>query len=732
MNKQTPACSTTRGLIYSVCATSILRLQDANERFSPAFFCGYISGIKVNAKTFNPNQMPQKSLIHELPRIVEQGKREAQKILERLSSNTRIGLQTNEVVLPNKDEAGVFRGRLPDTASASEWKNRLIYGDNLLVMQALLAGDPATGLPSMRGMVDLIYIDPPFDSKADYRTQVTLPNISLEKRPTVIEQFAYSDTWKNGTVSYLEMLYPRLTLMRELLSEQGSIYVHIDWHVGHYVKIFLDDIFGKDNFESDIIFKRTAGHHLASGLDVMTDNILFYKKTISSVYNQQFTALDEKDLNGKFPFVEKETGRRFTHEKLEQSSNSYSAGQIRKINGIAVTSNIGWRWSQKEFDERIQENPYVIFWTEKGKPRYKRYLDEYQGRKIGNLWDDVTLISSNSKEAIGYATQKPEGLLERIIKTSSNENSIVLDFFGGSGTTAAVAEKLKRRWITSDIGKPAVMVMRKRFIDQNAKPFLYQSIGDYQKEQFESSEFQRVSDLAAIVLGLYGALPFDDDKDVGYIKDNRTLVIADSPNVMTNQAKVRKASEMKKSYKGGEWNKVILLGWNFAFDISEAIQEYKDVEVLVIPPDLLDKLSSKKGFKELAGKVVFNSLQYLTIKPVMVSKFNDEDELTISLDSYILLSPDNIPLDPKDKAALSKLIEHDPLALIEYWSIDPDYDGRIFRSQWQDYRENTLNDNDPLHCIYTAKLHVPRKSGRVVAIKAVDVFGFESMVIEHI
>jgi len=275
--------------------------------------------------------------------------------------------------------------------------------------------------------------------------------------------------------------------------------------------------------------------------------------------------------------------------------------------------------------------------------------------------------------------------------------------------------------------------MRKRFIDQNAKPFLYQSIGGYQKEQFESSEYKTVGNLAQIVLGLYGALPFDDNKNVGYIKDSRTLVIADSPNVLTGHVTVRRASEMKKSYKGGEWNKVIVLGWNFAFDISEAVQKYRnDVEVLVIPPDLLDKLNSKKGFKELAGKVVFHSLQYLTIKPVNISKFNDEDELKISLDNYILLSPDNIPLDEKDKANLAKLIEHDPLALIEYWSIDPDYDGKVFRSQWQDYRENTLNDNNPLHCIYTAKIRVPRKSGRTVAIKAVDVFGFESMVIEHI
>ena len=632
--------------------------------------------------------MPQKSLIYELPRIVEQGKREAQKILERISSNTRIGLQTNELVLPNKDD-GMYSGTIPQIGG-DEWRNRLIYGDNLLVMQALLAGDPATGLPSMRGMVDLIYIDPPFDSKADYRTKVCLPNISLSQKPTVIEQFAYSDTWKDGTVSYLEMLYPRLVLMRELLSEQGSIYVHIDWHIGHYVKLLLDDVFGKDNFANEIVWHYQSGGIPQSNFARKHDAIYFYKVGNNAIFDTD---------NATFP-----------------RNRCQACGSVVEK----------WNNLKKEVDENGR-----VYRTIKSAGKIYRYYDD-EPVLLPDVWFDISHIQQKDPQRTGYATQKPELLLERIIKASSNENSIVLDLFGGSGTTAAVADRLGRRWITTDIGKPATMVMRKRFIDQGVKPFLYQSIGDYQKEQFENSEFQRVGDLAQIVLGLYGAIPFEDAKNIGYIKDSRTLVVADSPNVLTSQATIRRASELRNAYKGGGWNRVIVLGWNFAFDISEAAQKYKEVEVLVIPPDLLDKLSTKKGFKELKNKVSFNSLQYLTIKPVSIVKQNDMDELTISLDNYILLSPDNIPLDDKDKAKLSELIATDPLALIEYWSIDPDYDGKIFRSQWQDYRGNTLNDNDSLHCIYTARLRVPRKSGRVVAIKAVDVFGFESMVVENI
>ena len=280
--------------------------------------------------------------------------------------------------------------------------------------------------------------------------------------------------------------------------------------------------------------------------------------------------------------------------------------------------------------------------------------------------------------------------------------------------------------------------MRKRFIDQEVKPFLYQSIGDYQKEAFHNNKkLRRVGDLSQVVLGLFGALPFSPEqvsaRNFGYVKGTRTLVMVDSPNRLTTAATVRRAVEAKASLLGGDWDKVVVLGWNFAFDISQAIEKYKDshVEVLVIPPDLLDKLS-KKGYKKLiTDKAVrFSSLQYLVVNPVKVTlNGNGEDELDISLCNYVLLSPDNIPLDDKAKAELQQVMEKDPLSLIEYWSIDPDYDGETFRSTWQDYRENTDNDSTPLHCVNATRLVVPHKAGRKVCVKAVDVFGFESQVV---
>lgn len=618
--------------------------------------------------------MPE-SLIEQLPKIVAEGRKEVERILERLDSGNKITLQTNEYVLPIRKEENLFKSKYQEI-DGQNWFNRLCYGDNLLVMQALLNGDEATGMPSMRGKIDLIYIDPPYDSKADYRTKITLPNGDIEQRPNVLEQFAYSDTWKEGTVSYLKMMYPRLYLMRELLSDQGSIYVHVDWHVGHYVKILLDDIFQKDQFTNEIVWSYKSGGVGDSTFARKHDVIYFYKKNNQAIFN----VLKEKSYNRGF-------------------------------------------------------KPYRF----KGVTEYQDEIGWYTLVNCKDVWN-IDMVGRSSQERVNYATQKPEKLLERIIKASSNENSIVADFFGGSGTTASVAERLNRRWIMSDFGKPANMIMRKRLIDQEAKPFLYQAIGDYQKEVFASTkEFKRVGDLSQVVLNLFGATPFFDEntsRNLGQIKGTRTLVYVDSPNKMTGLSTIKKAQELRESFMGG-WSKVIVLGWNFTFDIGNVLKDVdrSQIEVLVIPPDLLDKLRSKVNYKKLvdSNKIKFSSLQYLTIKePKVTSVTCDIEELEIELDNYVLLSPDALPVDDKYKESLQNVIANEPLALIEYWSIDPDYDGETFRSKWQDYRENVHNDNDPLRVIQWAKIQVPAKEHRKICVKAVDVFGLESVVVKEI
>lgn len=626
-----------------------------------------------------------KSLLEQLPEIVARGRQEAERILESLESRHRIALHTREWVLPSKDSAindwiqADARQEHMAAAQDNAQPNRLIYGDNLLAMAALLAGDAQT--PSLRGKIDLIYIDPPFDSKADYRTKVVLPGVELEQKPTVIEQFAYSDTWADGTASYLAMITPRLILMRELLSDSGSIYVHLDWHVGHYVKIVLDEIFGKKNFVNEIIWHYITTPAPVTYFAQQHDTLMLYSKSTNYVFNVDSVRVPYSPVT----LAKKASSRVFQH----------------------------------------------------GEKSYQQVPNEL-GKVCPDVWQ-IPIINVAAKERTNYATQKPVALLERVIEASSMEGALVMDVFGGSGTTAAVAEKLGRRWITTDLGKPACMIMRKRLIDQNAKPFLYQAIGDYQVEAAKASLGRgfRIGDLSQIVLSLYGALPLlpedNPNRNLGHVTSggSKTLVLADSPNKLTGAATLKKAIAQRDSLMGG-WDKVVVLGWNFEPSIGESIAALNDsrLEVLVIPPDLLDRLKKKGGAEKLRGQVRFASLQYLTIKPVQRVSMQQEETLTITLDNYVLLSPEAINLDEANRIKLHAVMNKERLALIEYWAVDPDYDGQVFRSVWQDYRGNTANDDDPLRVVTKAVLNLPHKAGaRRVCVRAVDVFGFEAEVV---
>lgn len=667
--------------------TSFQSITSCSEAFYIAlvFFCSLFTHCLL-LDSDNWGSLVPESLIEELPKIVAHGRKEANKILEGLSKPNRVTLQTNELVLTNK-AAGKnlakgqqqFGQSLKDpktTPGQGEWMNRLIYGDNLLAMQALLAGDPATNTPSMRGKIDLIYIDPPFDSKADYRTKIHLQHDEIEQKPTVIEQFAYSDTWKDGTSSYLKMMYPRLVLMRELLSNQGSIFVHIDWHVGHHIKLILDDILGKENLVNELIWCYSGPS--SPGMTCFGNkhnNIFWYQKGTKHYWNWE-----NEDVGGTY----------------------------------AATSISAFKSASKFGGERA------------------KYAERF---KYPEDWFIDIPSMKNTSERKGFDTQKPERLLRRFISAACPENGVVADFFSGSGTTGAVAEKLGRRWIMSDLGKPACMITRKRLIDQNAKPFLYQSIGDYQKEQFEQSEYRTIGALSHVVLNLFGALPFPPGENVpnnlGYVKQSKTLVMVDSPTRVTNFNTLKKAQELRAGFMGG-WEKVLVLGWQFTPDIGRVIDSLEDdkIEVQVIPADLLDKLKTKATYEQLlkSGKVRFSSLQYLTVnQPVKSSYNNENDEVVVELDNYVLLSPDAMPLDSNVKEKVEKIIAKDPLSLIEYWSIDPDYDGQTFRSQWQDYRENNAN----LKVKRKAKLILPKTlAQRKICVKAVDVFGLESAVVK--
>lgn len=626
-----------------------------------------------------------KSLLEQLPEIVAAGKRQAQQILEQLEGPQRVTLQTRELVIPNKDYGSVLDLRALEERPAEldpATMNRLVYGDNLLAMAALLAGDEQHA--SLRGKVDLIYIDPPFDSKADYRTKITLIAGDVSQRPSVADQFAYSDTWVNGTASYLEMIAPRLVLIRELLADTGSIYVHLDWHVGHYVKIMLDEIFGRESFRNEIVW--SYGKMAAASKRFMANHDVLY-----------FYAKDPERAYFKIPRVALDRPiRRLAREMV--------GGVLKNARG------------------------------EDGKVKYVEVTD----RQVDDNWNDLARVMPASREYLEYATQKPTKLLERVIEASCPPGGLVLDFFAGSGTTAAAAESLGRRWVTTDLGKPSIMVTRQRLVDQGAAPFLYQAIGDYQMEQARSTLGRRfrIGDLAQTVLALYGALPLPPEENInnslGRVPGENTLIVADSPNRLTNRSTLQRARDWRDSKLGG-FDKVIVLGWNFTAGIGQDLQRLGDagLEVKAIPANLLDELK-KKGLEKLVkeGTLRFSTLQYLQARLASHATTSAGEEFEVVLDNYVLLDPFALPLDEHHRELVLGVMEREPLALIEYWAVDPDYDGIVFRSTWQDYRGNTVNDGDPLRALVRTHLTVPSRPGaRTLCIRAVDVFGFESEVL---
>lgn len=650
-----------------------------------------------------------KSLLEQLPGIVAAGKRQAQQILEGLEGKNRVSLQTRELVIPAKDNAsGDLLSAPPNHDGPQEVSrfNRLIYGDNLLAMAALLAGDDEA--PSLRGKVDLIYVDPPFDSKADYRTKVQLPGATVEQRPTVIEQFAYGDAWSEGTASYLAMLTPRLVLMRDLLSDTGSMCVHIDWHVGHYVKLAMDEIFGSSNFTNELIWRYGKMSNATRRFPQNHDVILAYAKTEDHYFRPVKTAESEY----KTRFERYLDNNQIKYGDVKNSSDKLILLRKRKV--------------QKELGRPLADDDVLFDFGKEFKTQ-------------DDVFYDISIIKGNADENLQYDTQKPEKLAERIISAFCPEGGIVADFFGGSGTAAAVAERTGRRWITTDLGKPSVMIARKRLIDQAANPFLYQAIGDYQVEQARSTlgRSYRVGDLARVVLSLYGAVSLapeeNPNSNLGRTSGGgiKTLVYADSPSRLTTASTLKRAQQLRDTTLGG-FDNVVVLGWNFAASIGQDITALDDdrLEVLVIPPDLLDRLKKKGAVEKLAGEVRFSSLQYLSVEPAQRAVDVEGEVLVITLSNYVLLSPEAINLDEKNREALQGVMNAEPLALIEYWAVDPDYDGIMFRSVWQDYRGNTQNDDDPLRTVTTATLRLDKKDGpRTICVRAVDVFGFESEVV---
>lgn len=410
------------------------------------------------------------------PRLAWQG-------MDRREVAVSVPSQVVEIVRPGKavSSEGTFAGFTAGqqaARSAELPENRLIWtNDNLVALHSLLEErDPSTKDYRYRGKVDLVYIDPPFmvndDFLADNAIDIDLDEdagVQAKKEPSLVEILAYKDTWRQGLDSFLTMLRRRLELLRELLSPSGSIYVHLDWHAVHYVKVLMDELFGYEQMRNEIVWQRTTAHNDPKQFGRVNDRLLlyavdrrqFYFSTVHhATYSQeQLARYKDSDAGGLF------TGRDLTAPGIRYGET----GQPWR--GLNPTAS-GRHWSRppSELEQLLSAGKILL--KKDGTPRLdglKAYLSETDGPPVQDVWTDIGLAPTAS-ERLGYPTQKPVALLERIISASSPPGGIVLDAFMGSGTTCEAAERLGRRWIGIDNGKFAVHLARKRLIQLHGEP----------------------------------------------------------------------------------------------------------------------------------------------------------------------------------------------------------------------------------------------------------------------
>ena len=649
-----------------------------------------------------------------------------------------IEFQTAEVVIPNphRDETQIplsFKDGLFGEEEIDKQKmNRLIWGDNLLAMQALLA-------QGYEGGINLIYIDPPFDSKADYSHKMVIEGNEFTKQPSVIERLAYKDTWAGGTDSYLDRLYPRLQLMKRLLAEDGSIYVHLDWHVGHYVKVILDEVFGKGNFINEIIRQKTMSVKAQTrGFGNLHDMIFVYCKGLKYKFNPQMDKRDQETRLLRFPEIEEESGRRFVWDNFTQAGDGPPRRFGDKI--IAPPPGKHWIWTQERIDEGWAR---AIIKIRGNMPRVKRY--ETKGIFAGDLWTGKKwVIHSQSSEDTKFDTQKPSALLERIIKASCNEGDLVADFFAGSGTTFSIAEKLGRRWIGCELGKVGIQVTRARLVEMEANPFLIENIGNYQREMIYLTG-GRIWEMQYLILKLYGATPRDKRSGLGVRKapdDIDELVYVGYPDRPVTAKKAETLALQAQKLDGSGYKRIVILGWDYEYNYHQALEARKSalkdrLKVLIesrdIPPDIYDyikKAKTEDDIETLADKVKFYERPYLRLSKIETKDVGDgKVEVKIGIRRYVLM---DIPVSHTSKKGqetynvLMKLAKDNFAVLIDYWAVDWDYDGFTFKSQWQAFRGNGRKAKT-VPIVTTETLD--KKNKRTIAVRVVDIFGNDAAAI---
>jgi adenine-specific DNA-methyltransferase len=593
------------------------------------------------------------------------------------------------------------------------WTNKLIWGDNKLILSSLKSGALRRQIDEAGGL-KLIYVDPPFDVGADFSMDIEIGGETFHKEPNLLEQIAYRDTWGRGADSFIAMIYERLILMRDLLHSDGSIYVHCDWRVNSFIKLAMDEVFGANNFINEIIWKRKGGSaNPQNRLGVVTDTLVHYGKSDSYFFQPQVTR-DSDDV--KDYIAERFTNTDSDGRKYRKSpiiSPNPRPNLTYEYKGIKPPKN-GWSIS-KEIMEQWDKDGKLCFPKEKdGRIERKIYLDEYEGQPVPNLWTDIFVINPVAEERLDYPTQKPETLLRRILETSSKPGDLVADFFGGSGTTAAVAEKSGRKWITTDLGKFGVHTTRKRIIQVQRelkaegklfRAFEVLNLGRYERQAYlnvgsRMSAKKKAEALANkerefrdLILKAYRAEALPDG---GFFhgKSGGRLVVVGPINLPVGRLFVEEViTECRK--RGA--SRVDVLAFEFEMGLFPAVLDeakHKGIDLApkTIPPEVFDKRAVERG------QVRFHDVAYVEATP----RFGKKDKMTVAVELtdfsvyYSQGMAEAIAADLKEgksevvceagkliKVSKDKngIITRDVLTKlwtdwVDYWAVDFDYESR--------------------------------------------------------
>ena len=644
------------------------------------------------------------------------------------------------------------------------WTNKLIWGDNKLILSSLKNG-PLREEIEAQGGLKLIYIDPPFDVGADFSMDIEIGGDTFTKKPNILEEIAYRDTWGKGADSFIAMIYERLVLMRDLLAEDGSIYVHCDWRVNSLIRLALDEVFSSEYYKNEIRWKRQpprGAKAISKQYARSSDSILYYTKLSSGIWNRQYKAYSEKYIKTKFTHTDKD-------------------GRLYRIDSIGD-------YSEKSIAEFRKQGK--IYDYPSGKLGLIRYLDEAKGEAVTDVWVDVNEVNSQALEGTGYATQKPEALLERIIKASSDEGDLVADFFCGSGTTAAVAEKLGRKWICTDLGKFALHTTRKRLIEvqrqlkadgEDYRAFEILNLGKYERQHYiglnpnlrEAEQEQQLEEkekaFVNLILRAYSAGRRDGFTAFQGEKAGR-LVAVGPVNLPVTRLFIE---EIILECRKHRITRVDILGFEFEMGLfpnllDEAKSKGIDLAPKYIPAEVFDKRAVDRE------QVVFHDVAFIEVKPVVKpGKKGTPPTVAVELTDFSVFYSQDASADAeqqlKNKKSLIRveqgqivkmskdangIVESEVLTeswtdWIDYWSVDFDFESKreiirvqqlgtdeweeqwtgdyIFENEWQSFR--TKKDRS---LELTSVAHECEPGRRKLAVKVVDIFGNDTMTIVEV